>query len=64
LNNCKPTYNYQLSTKIINKGTSLEHKVSFPAGLSGNITAANLKDGLKVFLIIADSRRRLLAETI
>lgn len=23
LNNCKPTYNYALSTKIINKGNSL-----------------------------------------
>jgi hypothetical protein len=66
LGTCKASYSFEVSTKLVNEGKSMEHKVTLPAGLLDTIKAEDLKDGLRVFLTIEDSRRRrrLLLTTI
>jgi hypothetical protein len=51
-----------METKVVNDGKSLETKVDFPSGLHPNNTVASMKESVKLWLVLADSRRLLANE--
>jgi hypothetical protein len=51
-----------METTLVNEGKSLESKVSFASGLHPNNTVEKIKKSMKLWLIIADSRRLLSQE--
>ncbi len=51
-----------METKVVNDGKSLETKVDFPSGLHPNNTVASMKESVKLWLVLADSRRLLADE--
>ena len=56
----KPTI--AMESKVVNGGKSLETTVNFPSGLHTNNTAQSVKESVKLWLVISDSRRLLIEE--
>jgi hypothetical protein len=48
---------------LVDDGKAMQHKVTLPAGLEQSIKATDLIDGLRIFLVFSDSRRRRLLLT-
>lgn len=51
-----------METKVVNGGKSLETKVDFASGLHPNNTVKSIKESVKLWLVLADSRRLLIEE--
>lgn len=48
-----------METKVVDGGNALQHKVNFDSGLHVSNTEQKIKDSIKLWLIVPDSRRLL-----